>query len=329
MDPQNLSYMTPEIVCYLPRGESVPTDTLTIDYDLVRLTNSGARRTECTELSEVEGKFSCILIHALSHQSTDQYKRDFSAAARLLETDGHIRVRIHNVRTLRHIERTLKPYFRELVRTEISSGLGRLPELIGCGPIPHDLDKPEAHLVLTDGQSKREYIFTTRAGLFSSGHIDPGTRLLIKTTGDFKGASVLDVGCGIGPIGIVMAGRGANVTMIDSDARAVALSRKNLAANGLSGAVLLADGMAGISDNSIDFVLSNPPTHSGSDILRQLFKDSARVIRSSGTARFVVREQLNYEKWMSELGRVAVLSTADGYKVLELASDSVTRPTKN
>ncbi len=115
--------------------------------------------------------------------------------------------------------------------------------------------------------------------------------------------------------------------MVDSDARAVALARANLAANRLSGEVLLADGIGGVASGSMDFVLSNPPTHAGSDVLRRFFEDSARVLRSSGAARFVVREQLKYEKWMQVLGRVRVPATGGGYKVIELAPGSIIRPT--
>ena len=110
--------MKPELVCYIPPGEPVPPDALVVDYDLIRLASCGARRRECKELGQVEGKFACILINALSHQSTDQLKWDFTSAARLLTSDGLIRVRVHNARALRHIERLLKPHFHKTTLAE-------------------------------------------------------------------------------------------------------------------------------------------------------------------------------------------------------------------
>ncbi|MGZ4110855.1 MAG: class I SAM-dependent methyltransferase, partial [Tumebacillaceae bacterium] len=64
--------------------------------------------------------------------------------------------------------------------------------------------------------------FWTDAGVFSKVQIDFGSQLLIETMEIPEDASVLDVGCGYGPIGITAAKLAPNgtVTMVDVNERA-------------------------------------------------------------------------------------------------------------
>ena len=74
-------------------------------------------------------------------------------------------------------------------------------------------------------------MFTSDAGMFSPGHVDEASSLLLHTmpkrTGRF-----LDLGCGYGVIGIVM-GKvyGLEVTMADSNGRALRCAQQNCEAN--------------------------------------------------------------------------------------------------
>ena len=68
----------------------------------------------------------------------------------------------------------------------------------------------------------REYRFRTDAGVFSKGHLDRGTRLLMEAM-DLDGVErALDLGCGYGVLGIVIPRNdGARVAMVDPNGRAV------------------------------------------------------------------------------------------------------------
>lgn len=68
----------------------------------------------------------------------------------------------------------------------------------------------------------------------------------------------------------------------------------------------------------MDRIVSNPPTHAGSQVLVEMFEGMLRVLVPGGTALLVVRERLNYERWLAKLGETTSVATGGGYKILEL-----------
>lgn len=77
---------------------------------------------------------------------------------------------------------------------------------------------------------QEDFHFITGSGLFSPNQLDARSRLLleevIKTD---MGKSILDIGCGYGAIGTILAKKypSSQVTMIDSDPKAIALAKEN------------------------------------------------------------------------------------------------------
>lgn len=111
--------------------------------------------------------------------------------------------------------------------------------------------------------------FITDAGVFSKGHVDPGTRLLIEAAPLPDAGAVLDLGCGYGAIGIAVAKLRPDlrVVMADVNERAVSLARRNAALNGVAGVdVRLSDGFAGLEpDLRFQAILTNPPYRAGKE----------------------------------------------------------------
>jgi 16S rRNA (guanine1207-N2)-methyltransferase len=149
-------------------------------------------------------------------------------------------------------------------------------------------------------------------------HVDPGTELLLDACAIPRGKRVLDVGCGYGAIGVVAAARGAQVDMVDCDSRAVVLAKANLEENHLTGSVSLGTTLAEAPSNTYDIVLSNPPTHGGSSMLRSLFSEMLRVCRARGSVAIVIRERLNYDRWFGGSAFVERIAARDGFKVLRI-----------
>ena len=84
-------------------------------------------------------------------------------------------------------------------------------------------------------------------------------------------ARVLDMGCGSRAIGIAaakLATKGEAV-LVNSDIRATRLAQRNINLNGITNAtVVLGDGTSDLPPKSrFDVVVSNPPTHSGREVL--------------------------------------------------------------
>src|SRR5262249_11377693 len=79
----------------------------------------------------------------------------------------------------------------------------------------------------------RAFRFHTAAGVFARRGVDRGSRLLLETVEPSAAQRILDLGCGYGVLGIVMAARApqARVVLVDVNPRAVELARENTTLN--------------------------------------------------------------------------------------------------
>lgn len=307
------SDFVPDLVYRPPFSSTWPPECLVVDYELPRLRKLRPQRFECAELEDMLGPFNTILIYVSQFDAIQQVERDVHSAARLLTASGHLRAVILPKGRPRKVNRLVSAVFKQ-VRAATRSGT----TLIVCNqPESKHFTGPCSELSYTDSYSTKELKFETRAGMFSCNRIDAGTEFLLSFLPDLQNCEVLDVGCGYGIIGAVCAARGARSTMIDADARAVKLSRKNLTRNGLSGEILLDDEIRQ-PGGAFKLAVSNPPTHAGSLVLQSLFLNMVRVCAPCGYALIVVRQHLNYEKWLLEIGIVETLGISAGYKVLRI-----------
>src|SRR5690625_2535569 len=100
--------------------------------------------------------------------------------------------------------------------------------------------------------------FYTDAGVFSKNIVDFGSKLLIQQVEWPTAGSLLDLGCGYGPIGLFAAkfNPSLQVTMVDVNERAVALARENAILNELSHVdVLVSDGFQRLGEQKYDCIL--------------------------------------------------------------------------
>ncbi len=86
--------------------------------------------------------------------------------------------------------------------------------------------------------------FLTDAGVFSKKMVDYGSQVLLNAL-DLEGSegkSLLDVGCGYGPLGLTLAKvYGLDVTLVDINSRALELAEKNASKNGVSARIFQSD----------------------------------------------------------------------------------------
>jgi 16S rRNA (guanine1207-N2)-methyltransferase len=162
----------------------------------------------------------------------------------------------------------------------------------------------------------------TQPGVFAAGGVDTGTRLLIEAMRVSPTARVLDLGCGVGVIGIVaakLAERGA-VTLIDSDIRATRLAQRNIEVNGVTNAtVVLGDGVHDLPPKSrFDVIASNPPTHSGREVLDDFVAGAYRLLRPRGRLYLVVNRLLSLRREVdSVFGNSEIVARSKGFIVIE------------
>ncbi len=136
----------------------------------------------------------------------------------------------------------------------------------------------------------------------SRGSIDDGTALLLQALPPTRGR-VLDIGCGAGPLGTMLAARGAEVTMTDVDAFATESARRTLAANGLQAEVVLCD-LYEETMGRFDLIVTNPPFHRGVGTeyatTEALVREAPRWLQPNGELWLVANRFLPWRRPLDE-----------------------------
>ena len=133
--------------------------------------------------------------------------------------------------------------------------------------------------------------FTTDAGVFSRDGLDKGTELLLNALPPLAGR-VLDLGCGWGAVGVSLGARYPELTIVmtDINARAAALARRNLAANGVRAEVVQGDGFEAVTGR-FDAIVTNPPIRAGKAVIYGLFARARDFLKPGGALYVVIRKQ--------------------------------------
>jgi len=168
----------------------------------------------------------------------------------------------------------------------------------------------------------REVEVETASGIFSPGHVDLGTQVLLRTVPDPRGR-LLDVGCGWGPIALEAALRGASsVTAVDVNERALDLLRRNAARLGVEVTAGTPDQVD--ADATYDTLWSNPPIRIGKEALHALLATWLPRLAPGGEAYLVVQKNLGSDslaRWIAGQGwgEVERVASAKGFRVLRVA----------
>jgi 16S rRNA (guanine1207-N2)-methyltransferase len=171
-----------------------------------------------------------------------------------------------------------------------------------------------------------KFTLETAPATFSPEHLDTGTRILLDAVPDPVG-TVLDIGCGWGPVALVAALRSPASTVwgIDVNQRALELTRRNAARVGV------ANIQVGLptdvpADMRFDTIWSNPPIRVGKAELHAILETWIPRLNPGGEAWLVVAKSLGAEslqKWLGERWPDAEVSTAKiakGFRVIEFVA---------
>ncbi|MFW5914103.1 MAG: class I SAM-dependent methyltransferase [Bacillota bacterium] len=165
----------------------------------------------------------------------------------------------------------------------------------------------------------KTFTFTTDHGVFSKDTVDLGTRTLLEAIEVPRMATVLDLGCGYGAIGTVIAAcKNAQVTMADVNERAIDLAKRNAKANGVDAKVIKSDGLTKIK-GTFDIIVSNPPIRIGKPRLYALYKDVHKALNEDGIFWLVVRKKqgaATTAKYLATMFDVNVVQKHKGYHVM-------------
>lgn len=149
------------------------------------------------------------------------------------------------------------------------------------------------------------FYFYTDNGVFSKGELDFGTELLLKA---FEYSypqekTLLDIGCGCGPIGIYTSILGFTVDMSDINERAMMLSRKALEEQDLNANVFESDAYHNIN-KKYNYIVSNPPIRVGKEKLYEIVLGAENHLNENGELWIVVRKKQGAESIIRDMKEV-------------------------
>lgn len=140
-------------------------------------------------------------------------------------------------------------------------------------------------------------------GVFSKDRFDYGTRVLLNSVDiDKLSGNVLDLGCGLGVVGIILGtfNKGINIDMVDINERAIDLAKNNLVLNNVKANVFVSDIYSNI-DNKYGFIITNPPIRAGKNVIRGFLLGSYDYLKDDGILYFVMRKDHGVKSMIKEL----------------------------
>ena len=162
-------------------------------------------------------------------------------------------------------------------------------------------------------------------GVFSKNELDKGSELLIETLLPINlGENVLDIGCGIGVIGLTLAyfTPSLNVCLTDVNTRALSLCNANANTLKLSQRVtILQSDIYQKIEGKFTSIVSNPPIRAGKKVTYEIYRGALEHLVDSGSLYIVVRKNQgapSVKSYLEELfGNVALLARDKGYWILK------------
>jgi 16S rRNA (guanine1207-N2)-methyltransferase len=166
----------------------------------------------------------------------------------------------------------------------------------------------------------RELVFTTSSGVFSQDGGRLVEAVLLRNSTPPTGGTVLDLGCGWGPIACSLATTAATVWAVDVNERALELTRLNAERLGVAVHTSLPGDVP--VDLVFDQIWSNPPIRVGKDALHDLLLQWLPRLAPDGVARLVVGKNLgadSLQRWLVDQGWPTVrVDSEKGFRLLEV-----------
>ena len=167
------------------------------------------------------------------------------------------------------------------------------------------------------------FCFTTDNGVFSKGGVDYGSYILLKTIYKTNlGKSLLDLGSGYGPIGIILKrfNPELEVEMVDINSRATKLAQLNSKKNKTDIKVHLTENILEL-ENNFDTITLNPPIRAGKKVIYDLYAKSKDKLNEDGHLYIVIRKAQGANSSIKELETlfktVTVINKDSGYYIID------------
>jgi len=189
---------------------------------------------------------------------------------------------------------------------------------------------------ISESLRKHLYIFKTIPGVFSFRKIDLGTKILIENMTIPREPSILlDLGCGYGPIGIVLANEAPNslVYLVEINKLAIWCVKENIKLNTSDNLrrfkVFTGNFFEPLKNKDLKFdsIYMNPPLRQGRKEFIDLCYKIPNYLRPNGFFQFVIKKKMGASYILNHLRnsfldkKIEVLCKRSGYWVINCVFD--------
>ena len=135
-----------------------------------------------------------------------------------------------------------------------------------------------------------------------------------------KGKTLLDLGCGYGPLGISLAKvQGVKPTMVDINNRAIDLAKQNAQKNGVEADIFQSNIYEKVN-GTFDYIISNPPIRAGKQVVHTIISESINYLKVDGNLTIVIQKKQGAPSAKAKMeevfGNVEILKRDKGYYIL-------------
>jgi 16S rRNA (guanine1207-N2)-methyltransferase len=115
---------------------------------------------------------------------------------------------------------------------------------------------------------------------------------------------VLDMGCGYGPIGLIIKKEaGCEVDMVDVNKRALHLAKMSAIKNKLEVNIYESDAYQNINNN-YNYIITNPPIRTGKQKVYEILLNAYEFLEADGELWFVMRKDQGVKSTLTDIEKV-------------------------
>ena len=166
------------------------------------------------------------------------------------------------------------------------------------------------------------FTFLTDNGVFSKDGLDFGSRLLLESIPlDEVGGKILDMGCGYGVFGIVLARvTEAHIDMVDVNLRALHLTERNIKENHVKNISVFESNCYANIFSKYSSIITNPPIRAGKKIVYDMVMNARDYLEDDGKLFLVIRKEQGAKSLIVDLKKiytVEVLAKKKGFFIIK------------
>ncbi len=163
--------------------------------------------------------------------------------------------------------------------------------------------------------------FQSDLGVFAKDRVDFGTHVLLEHLPAFNDEAILDIGCGVGVVGLLIAKAYPHTKIVCSDVnrRALELTEINRDFNKIKQVTIIESDLYQSIPQTFDAIITNPPIRAGKKVVHVIFEEGKNHLNPGGSIIAVVQKKQGalslQEKMMEVFSNVTILGKESGYYV--------------